>query len=341
MNIKGLLLGSAAAISTVPGAYAADAIVAASPEPTEYVRVCDAFGTGYFYIPGSDTCLKVGGQLRYQLNWHSGHDDRNWDERIRGTITTETKTDTEYGALGSVISMRTWAEGDYNGGKVEISSAFITLGGFKVGYDYNWWDTDLLGETDDLGSNRLNMIGYDYVAGKLEAGAYLEELNKRYSESGTAYNENDGLGLDVSVKYDFGPLTAWVLGGYDFHSNDGSVRAILSSEIGPGTLEVAGIYSSGANAYYDLGEWTVATDYQLKVTDKFSVTPGFQYWKNVGYNASGDFGGGDAYRAGVTLDYQIVKGLNAKLTANWNQTDATDWAHDNGWDGFLRLQRNF
>ncbi|MBK8458343.1 MAG: porin [Phyllobacteriaceae bacterium] len=53
MNIKSLLIGSAAALATVSGSYAADAVVAAEPEPMEYVRVCDAYGAGYFYIPGT------------------------------------------------------------------------------------------------------------------------------------------------------------------------------------------------------------------------------------------------------------------------------------------------
>jgi hypothetical protein len=52
MNIKSLLLGSAAALVAVSGARAADAIVAAEPEPVEYVRVCDAFGTGLLLHPG-------------------------------------------------------------------------------------------------------------------------------------------------------------------------------------------------------------------------------------------------------------------------------------------------
>ncbi|MBX4869589.1 porin, partial [Rhizobium leguminosarum] len=64
MNIKSLLLGSAAALAVVSGAQAADAIVAAEPEPVEYVRVCDAYGTGYFYIPGTETCLKIEGYIR-------------------------------------------------------------------------------------------------------------------------------------------------------------------------------------------------------------------------------------------------------------------------------------
>ena len=65
MNIKSLLLGSAAALVAVSGARAADAVVVAEPEPVEYVRVCDAYGAGFFYIPGTETCLKIGGYVRY------------------------------------------------------------------------------------------------------------------------------------------------------------------------------------------------------------------------------------------------------------------------------------
>ncbi|MDE1159247.1 MAG: porin [Neorhizobium sp.] len=341
MNIKGLLLGSAAALASVGAAHAADAIVAASPEPMDYVRVCDAFGTGYFYIPGTETCLKIGGQLRYQIDWNSQEGSKNWNARMRGQVTFDTRTDTEYGALGSTTTFRSFAEGDYDGGQAEIDEAFITLGGFKVGYGYNWWDTDLAGETDNIGSNRLNMIGYDYKGDNLELGAFVEELSKRYSESGESYNANDSVGFDGSITYNFGPVKAWLLGGYDFHVNDGTLRLWLTSDIGPGTFEVAGLYSSGANAYYDLAKWTVVADYDMKVTDKFSIIPGFQYWKDVGYGADGNFNGGSAYRAGVTLDYKITEGLAAKVTANYNNTDASGWAYADGWDGFLRLQRDF
>ncbi|RUY50657.1 porin, partial [Mesorhizobium sp. M7A.F.Ca.CA.001.06.1.1] len=53
MNIKSLLLGSAAALIAVSGARAADAVVVAEPEPAEYVKICDVYGAGYFYIPGT------------------------------------------------------------------------------------------------------------------------------------------------------------------------------------------------------------------------------------------------------------------------------------------------
>ena len=67
MNIKSLLLGSAAALIAVSGARAADAVVVAEPEPAEYVKVCDVYGAGYFYIPGTETCLRIGGYVRYDI----------------------------------------------------------------------------------------------------------------------------------------------------------------------------------------------------------------------------------------------------------------------------------
>ncbi len=59
---KSLLLGSAAAFVATTG-YAAD-LPTKKAAPATYVKVCDAYGAGFFYIPGTDTCIKVGGRVR-------------------------------------------------------------------------------------------------------------------------------------------------------------------------------------------------------------------------------------------------------------------------------------
>ena len=48
-------------------AYAADAVVISEPEPMEYVRICEAYGVGFYYIPGTETCLKVSGYVRMDI----------------------------------------------------------------------------------------------------------------------------------------------------------------------------------------------------------------------------------------------------------------------------------
>jgi hypothetical protein len=49
---------------------------AAQVDAVEYVRICDAFGAGFYYIPGTDTCLHVGGRVRIEA-----HAVDRWVER--------------------------------------------------------------------------------------------------------------------------------------------------------------------------------------------------------------------------------------------------------------------
>jgi Porin subfamily len=60
--VKTLLLGTAAGLVAVAGAQAADMPVKAAP--VQYVKICSLYGDGFYYIPGTDTCLKMGGYLR-------------------------------------------------------------------------------------------------------------------------------------------------------------------------------------------------------------------------------------------------------------------------------------
>src|ERR1700752_3412894 len=108
--VKSLLLGSAAGLVAVAGAQAADLPVKA--KPVEYVKVCSLYGAGFFYIPGTDTCIKIGGWVRaeYTLQtgtsdqpFHGGAPGRNTridsDEyriRARWMTSLDVRTQTEY-----------------------------------------------------------------------------------------------------------------------------------------------------------------------------------------------------------------------------------------------------
>ncbi|MCM2449837.1 porin [Agrobacterium vitis] len=348
MNIKSLLLGSAAALAAVSGAQAADAIVAAAPEPAEYVRVCDAFGTGYFYIPGTETCLRVKGYVRFEVQGNSNDSEsswsgiRDWNARTRGLVTFDAKTDSELGTIGSTITVRTWA--DENGGSRELDEAFITVAGCQVGSFYNYFDTGLSGETDDLGSNRLNSIAYNYKSDTFFAGIAVDELTGYYSRTrdlsqADAYGQNKRVGIEGQVGGSFGPVTATLLGGWDAVANDGAVRLLATANLGPGVLGVAGLYSTGVSAYYDKAEWTIAAEYAAKITDKLTLTPGVQYFANTEVDGSGDYTGRDIWKGGLTLDYKLAEGLTTKVSAQYQDHGWT--SSDEVWSGFVRLQRSF
>jgi len=68
MKFRSLLLGTAAVFAVAGGAKAADL---AAAEAVDYVKVCDAYGAGYYYIPGTDTCLRIGGYVQEDIWYHS------------------------------------------------------------------------------------------------------------------------------------------------------------------------------------------------------------------------------------------------------------------------------
>src|SRR5947209_20582469 len=68
--VKSLILSSAAGIFAIAGADAADLPVKA--KAVEYVRICSAYGAGFWYIPGTDTCIKLGGYLRVDTTFNGG-----------------------------------------------------------------------------------------------------------------------------------------------------------------------------------------------------------------------------------------------------------------------------
>ncbi|NNG71222.1 porin [Rhizobium laguerreae] len=340
MNIKSLLLGSAAALAVVSGAQAADAIVAAEPEPVEYVRVCDAYGTGYFYIPGTETCLKINGYIRFQVN--VGEDvggDSDWDAVTRGQVQFTAKSDTEYGPLTGVIVMQFNAD-NATDQTSKLDSAYLDVAGFRAGLFYSWWDDGLSGETDDIGSvvTLHNSIRYQYETSDFYAGISVDELEDGVYKAG---EEANNVGVAVGLGGKAGAFSYQVTAGYDVDNEDGAVRAMGTVDIGPGTLGLAGVYSSGPNSYYSSAEWAVAAEYAIKATDKLKITPAVQYYGNYFGGSKvvpDDFDGlGDAWKVGLTVDYQIVDNFYAKASVQYLDPDDGD----DSTTGYFRLQRSF
>jgi hypothetical protein len=102
---KSLLLGSAAGLMAVAGAQAAD-LPTKKAAPVEYVRICSIYGYGFFYIPGSDTCIKIGGHARFEyiaLQQYSRGDNSSF--RARALIAIDARTATDWGLLRTYIRM--------------------------------------------------------------------------------------------------------------------------------------------------------------------------------------------------------------------------------------------
>ncbi len=183
MKLKTLLLSSAAAFAVVGGAQAADLSVA---EPVDYVKVCDAFGAGYWYIPGTDTCLKVGGLVRTDVNFHStsatawgtsstSGRSASWDFATEARVNVTAKSMTEYGPLTAFLELRARSKNNDDSNNNAYWSGAGTVS--QSGDYYAYLDTAYL----ELGMLLVGRTGsvYDY------SGGFTWDWNDYDSDQGT------------------------------------------------------------------------------------------------------------------------------------------------------------
>ena len=170
--VKSLILGSAAGLLAMGGAQAADLPVKA--KAVEYVKICSLYGAGFYYIPGTDTCIKLGGYVRVDLALNGG--DYNpylngtsaannrltnyYNSRSRSDFTVDTRTATEFGVVRTFAdAVFTWTSGTYSGsapgsyssttngqgggigdGQLGLYHAFIQFAGFTLGRTVSAFD---------------------------------------------------------------------------------------------------------------------------------------------------------------------------------------------------------
>ena len=148
-SVKRLLLGSAA------GLFAATAAHAASP--VEYVKVCSLYGAGFYYMPGTDLCIKVGGWVRAEaaygtngsMTWGpfngnvNNRTTSNEALRARGYITADVRNQTEYGTVRGYIAvgLNTNDVGLQVANLVDSANrAFVQWAGMTAGLSQSFFD---------------------------------------------------------------------------------------------------------------------------------------------------------------------------------------------------------
>ena len=330
MNIKSLLLGSAAALVAVSGARAADAIIVAEPEPVEYVRVCDAFGTGYFYIPGTETCLRIHGYVRFDVfggelfENTSATGDGTYNINSRLSLRTSTASETELGTLRTYTETRfNFADNNYTGGfnaagafvpgtgyihgtSVSLNFAWIQLGGLRVGKDESFFTTwtgyagAVINDTPlgGYGPFDTNLISYTYNGGAFRAGIALEQ------------------GVDND-----GSVAAWGIDDYMPH-----VVVGLGTTFGMVDLSAVAAWDSRDDiAGLERGGWAGKIRADVAFNDAFSVFAMLMYGENAsGYTTWRNAGDDETF--GATAGFSYAFSEKASLNTEF------DWVDGNGAD---------
>jgi hypothetical protein len=348
--VKSLLLGSAAGVAVVAGAQAADLPVKAAP--VQYVKICTLYGDGFYYIPGSDTCIRFNGYVRADYNWNgrtphvlgaTGAQDRTvarYSTRHRANLGVDTRTQTAYGTLRTYINFN--IDNDVGADTAQATRAFIQWGGFTFGRTASFVDHE--GSLGDSGFRSL-------YTGLVDATTGAAGINQ------IAYTWQLGNGITLNVGGDESrsrsivnlQSTSTTVGNDPTSSAHGQshpdpwISLRVSQAWGRASVAVIGhknaaTYYTGTPAScvqtgttlcgYPDDKWgfAVVSGIEIKLD---ALSPGSRIGGYVTYGqgasritrnsqtSPGLFGSGNQIAFGVLTDAAYINGSNLELTTTW------------------------
>jgi hypothetical protein len=293
--VKSLLLGSAAGLMAVTGSMAAD-LPSRKAAPAEYVRVCSAYGAGFFFIPGSDTCLQLSGRVRAQYQWQDSYSRSDSTTGFRALLRfgMDARTQTEYGTVRAVarlsVERRTGYATTGSGARgatiiqgngvdtlgrlqtqVNIEAAFIQFAGITAGRAGSFFDFMSPDEYHGLAysSATTNLLAYTAsFGGGFSATLSIEDSNeRRYASS--AFNRTNGASASFAQDFVGGLGTANPFGPAAFsilqRSRAADIVGNLRLEQGWGAAQLsAALVSHNFSAGAPSDKWGFAVQGGLK-----------------------------------------------------------------------------
>ena len=221
--VKTLLLGSVAGLAAI-SAQAAD--LPAKAKPVQYVKICSLYGAGFYYIPGTDTCIRIGGELRAEYGFGDGsagfalsyferngiaqgtRDGNMYHFRARAYTNFDARQQTAFGTLRSFVRVRfqavtTAGIASNSATAVNLESALIQWAGFTAGrsgssymhdpfsFAFKYNDVGAPGVTDNTSGR--NVLAYTHQFGNGFSGTIALEDSKDGNNKLPIYNANNPL----------------------------------------------------------------------------------------------------------------------------------------------------
>ncbi|MGE5536072.1 MAG: porin, partial [Acidobacteriota bacterium] len=138
--------------------------------------ICSLYGAGFWYIPGTDTCIKLGGFMRYEMDFNAGGsfvvpltggggrfdraESRDTTQRTRAVMSFDIRSQTAYGTLRAYLRFGAqWSSGDQYTATPDhtfFDRGFIQLAGFTFGRTQSFFDIYNPAPTE---SYQTNFIG--------------------------------------------------------------------------------------------------------------------------------------------------------------------------------------
>jgi len=332
MKFRTLLLGTAAAFAVAGGAQAADLAVA---ESVEYVKVCDAYGAGYFYIPGSDVCLQISGSAQLRVHFANGVGTNygdgysaDWDMETQTDLVATAQWMTDWGKAEVFMDLNgivNDSRGGTTDGKkvVVLDTGWFKIGGLQAGWFGSTFDsgvnTGFIGKGDDFDLDQHNQqIQWSTTIGGM--GAFLAVADPRDNHGGSALYTGDMPDILAAVTGSAGAFS-WKLSAAVTDTIFGTgwgAQFFGAYTQGGNFLQLQVAASNDAGALYGMGlspnnlggtPWHITGAGGLKLSSVFTAV------LSAEYRAQGSF---NEWAVAAEGDWQIAKGVITGLAIRFD-----------------------
>lgn len=354
MNLRVFLAASAALLGVV-------AAEAAEGDPADYVRVCDAYGTGFFTIPGTETCLQLSGYVWFQVGAtnddglrtpnYMGFVSDEFNLNVEGRLNIDARSETEMGTLRSYLRL----QGDWPppkgtaDGPVVMEQAWLSLGGFRAGYTESAFVDTLNGGNSSWGSHSWGSLNYAWQKRALVQYAFSGG-NGLYGTLSAEFDDTANYVPDVAaiigVGQDWGDV--WLKAAWDETVDPGNNPLATSASAWaasagahvniPGmdgsSLRVIGYYASDDSDYDVGGEWSLLASYLQQFNDRVGASVGVQYVGNTDFAVPG---APSLLLAELSVVYTPVTNFEIRAEGVYSKASGLE----SSLEGFVRFTRYF
>jgi len=277
-----------------------------------YVMACEGAGQRFFLIPGTATCLAVGGNVRAEFGYITPktNADNSTGFSARGQVEMDARTPTEYGLLQTFVRLETLSAGGIfgSGFSPNLDRAFIRFGGLLLGKAPSMFDfySNTLNFAKIGGSEAVtNQVSYmmDFGAG-YRFGLGIESSADRFGNVADFFYSRSPPRVTAALQ-SFTQRTPNIVATLRYDSPQGLIGAAQVSAV---TGQVRPNNTNGANAQ----------GFAVQAGVRFSLpmlSSGDALWLQAAY-AQGMLGYLGVYGLPTSLGFQNLLQLDAVPYAN-------------------------
>jgi hypothetical protein len=215
MKLTSLLLSSAA-ILVAGSAFAAD-LPAKKAAPAAAVTACPAFGAGFFTIPGSDTCIQLGGYMNNLTTFSD--EDQSIANAAELRLTIDARSNSEIGVIRGFGRI----------GNAGMERAYVQVGGLTVGRNAS---------LADIAGTNAWMYGSNLGGGSRNGATYAATMGAVTLSLGIADSANNNIDNTTNASTTYSSGTPDLLAG-------------VSAKAGPVDVKLVGVSHTAVD---DTGE---------------------------------------------------------------------------------------